>query len=422
MPRFLWPAGGGPSGLCPPDWINVTCAPYNAKGDGTTDDTAAIVKAAAAALANPTGPVPLYFPAGTYVYNGGVAGVTLQLAAIFGDGAQLSILKEMTPLGGATPSFALGSDGGMAWDMGFALGTNAPCLLLQLAGYQSALVNCSVIDSISTANTTTMVAVTNGGCNVTDCAITGNGQLLVTSGSCGQAGVIVKGNTFTCSATTDAAVTLGMPNNIIDDCWWPGGSAPLGLSLSGAGYAASGCLLGTAAIDIAASGTVSDCQCGNLEIAASNVQVSNCQVGGTLTVTIGTDLSFTGCAIAGDVALSLGASAGGTCSFVNCQFQATGATAVVTVSLADGVGVPLRLAACDLLGAGAGGAIDLTQAIPLLLLDSCQLGFATATNAELVSGTAPTNSIVSASAFVNCLAPHALSFTPGAAAANLGTL
>ncbi|MGH9541648.1 MAG: glycosyl hydrolase family 28-related protein, partial [Terriglobales bacterium] len=245
MPRFLWPAGSGAGATCPPDWINVTCAPYNAVGDDSTDDTGAIVAAAAAAQAAPNGPVPLYFPAGTYIYNGGVAGVTLSLGAIFGDGPGLSIIRELTPLGGATPSFALIDQGGSAWDMGFELGTNAPCLLVALQGTGGRMVGCSVSDAISTADTTTMVSVEAAGCNITDCTITGNGQLIVgTLGSCTEnAYLITKGCHFRCDASTDFAVTLAGPGAIIGDCTWDG-TATNGLLLSGGNASAHACLLG----------------------------------------------------------------------------------------------------------------------------------------------------------------------------------
>jgi hypothetical protein len=70
--------------------INVKDAPYNATGDGSTDDTAAINAAAQDANA---GPEELFFPAGTYIYNGGntliASGVTWR-----GEGHGASVLKR----------------------------------------------------------------------------------------------------------------------------------------------------------------------------------------------------------------------------------------------------------------------------------------------------------------------------------------
>lgn len=53
--------------LVPVDWINVRKAPYNATGNGSTDDTAAI-QAAITAAASTGGTV--YLPAGSYLLNG----------------------------------------------------------------------------------------------------------------------------------------------------------------------------------------------------------------------------------------------------------------------------------------------------------------------------------------------------------------
>jgi hypothetical protein len=50
-----------------PSWVNVQDVPFNAVGDGVTDDTAAIIAAYAAAAA---AGAPLYFPAGIYKTSG----------------------------------------------------------------------------------------------------------------------------------------------------------------------------------------------------------------------------------------------------------------------------------------------------------------------------------------------------------------
>jgi pectate lyase-like protein len=70
--------GGGGTVVSCPIYFNVKCAPYNAKGDGVTDDTAAIAAAATAASAarvfnGPNGSISqgatLFFPAGTYIVS-----------------------------------------------------------------------------------------------------------------------------------------------------------------------------------------------------------------------------------------------------------------------------------------------------------------------------------------------------------------
>jgi hypothetical protein len=69
------------------DWINVKAPPYNAKGNNSADDTAAINAAIAAAGAQSNGAThggTVYFPEGSYLVNGsvplvmGVSGVTLR--------------------------------------------------------------------------------------------------------------------------------------------------------------------------------------------------------------------------------------------------------------------------------------------------------------------------------------------------------
>jgi hypothetical protein len=67
--------------------INVTSAPYNAQGNGSTDDRAAIQAAINAAAANST----VYFPTGTYIINGPLTlKSNIRLA---GDSKTLSTIK-----------------------------------------------------------------------------------------------------------------------------------------------------------------------------------------------------------------------------------------------------------------------------------------------------------------------------------------
>lgn len=72
------PAAQAATPLPTPNWFNVTDAPYNAVGDGKTDDTAAIQSAIDAAGGNGGGVV--YFPAGVYLVTPGTTGAALTLS------------------------------------------------------------------------------------------------------------------------------------------------------------------------------------------------------------------------------------------------------------------------------------------------------------------------------------------------------
>lgn len=69
--------------------INVTAAPYNAKGDGSTDDYAAVSAAFDAAEAGDT----VYFPAGTYMLGHELKG-RLHNKRVLGDGMDLTVIKK----------------------------------------------------------------------------------------------------------------------------------------------------------------------------------------------------------------------------------------------------------------------------------------------------------------------------------------
>lgn len=76
----------------PPDrnnaFVNVKSAPYKAKGDGATDDTAAIQQAANDALAQHKF---VFFPAGTYLHTGTI---TFNGVAVTGVGAPTTLLAN----------------------------------------------------------------------------------------------------------------------------------------------------------------------------------------------------------------------------------------------------------------------------------------------------------------------------------------
>lgn len=81
------------------DVVNVKNAPYNATGDGSTDDTAAIIAAfaaaeAIAAAAPGVSGACVYFPSGEYKVTSGIS-VTEDNITILGDGGRVSTI--MTP-------------------------------------------------------------------------------------------------------------------------------------------------------------------------------------------------------------------------------------------------------------------------------------------------------------------------------------
>lgn len=73
-------------------WVNVKSSAYGAKGDGATDDTAAIV---AAYNATATSGAAIYFPAGTYKFN-----LTILRSGVRIYGAGRARVADTSPLGG----------------------------------------------------------------------------------------------------------------------------------------------------------------------------------------------------------------------------------------------------------------------------------------------------------------------------------
>ncbi|EFN56045.1 hypothetical protein CHLNCDRAFT_145493 [Chlorella variabilis] len=115
------PAGHGQGLPSPPVTYNISSAPYNAKGDGQTDDTSAIKAAIADANANKAGGV-IYLPAGTYVLREPIvierAGVVLR-----GDGEGTTTIRIPVSLSDVyAGTWTIDSDGKItsSWSFGGA--------------------------------------------------------------------------------------------------------------------------------------------------------------------------------------------------------------------------------------------------------------------------------------------------------------
>jgi hypothetical protein len=100
-------APGGAAGSL--DWINVKSAPYNAAGNGSTDDTTAINNAIAAALSG-TYKRAVFFPAGRYKMT---SGITMQSSlTLLGEGLhEKEFERRSTIVNTTTDTFVWGGTG-----------------------------------------------------------------------------------------------------------------------------------------------------------------------------------------------------------------------------------------------------------------------------------------------------------------------
>lgn len=74
-------------------FINVKLPPYNAAGDGVTDDTVAI-NAAIAAVNASSGPATLFFPPGNYLVSAALTTITRNYVSVLGAGHWASVIKQ----------------------------------------------------------------------------------------------------------------------------------------------------------------------------------------------------------------------------------------------------------------------------------------------------------------------------------------
>src|SRR5205085_8147492 len=101
-------------------WLNVKAAPYNAKGDGTTNDTAAIT--AADVTARLWG-AQLNFPGGTYMASQLVVNTGSNW---LGEGRSATILKQIS---GSNVDFIYGANSSANWGSGAPVGMVNGCTL-----------------------------------------------------------------------------------------------------------------------------------------------------------------------------------------------------------------------------------------------------------------------------------------------------
>jgi len=107
--------GGGGGGSGSLDWINVKDPPYNAVGDGATDDTAAIQSAIDAAFgpasapngtAHPELTKQLYFPAGVFLISNSLIFTKIFGGRIFGAGRMATKIQHQLGVLAFAPSFS----------------------------------------------------------------------------------------------------------------------------------------------------------------------------------------------------------------------------------------------------------------------------------------------------------------------------
>jgi Pectate lyase superfamily protein/Transposase, Mutator family len=104
-------------------WVNIKTV-YGAKGDGVTDDTAAI-QTALNALASAGGGT-LYFPAGTYIISSTLSPSAITYSQIIGQDPSTTIIKWAGPSGGVMfqiSGYKWSSEGRITWDGSGTAGT-----------------------------------------------------------------------------------------------------------------------------------------------------------------------------------------------------------------------------------------------------------------------------------------------------------
>jgi hypothetical protein len=152
-----WSSVGGAT-----DWINVKQSPYNATGNGATDDTAAIQNAINALSS--TGGV-VYLPAGTYLLNG-TSALSLASAGVrlLGDGTVTSVIKIGSSFT-APEAIAITADSCRVSDLSIVgasstIASNPACNAVEITGSQrikiydifAQYINGWVIESVGSAS------------------------------------------------------------------------------------------------------------------------------------------------------------------------------------------------------------------------------------------------------------------------------
>jgi parallel beta-helix repeat protein len=115
-----------------PEVINVKLGPYFAKGDGITDDTAAIQAAITAAASGGV----VFFPVGTYIVSttpssGTIFTISASNITLRGSGMKASIIKSSAAMGDGHQVFVLTGDKQVIEDLGFDAAVSSvgkPCV------------------------------------------------------------------------------------------------------------------------------------------------------------------------------------------------------------------------------------------------------------------------------------------------------